>query len=254
MVVFHFKAFTSECSFTPGHGSVIFRPASATKLCTGIFVTSVRKRKQKQEKVSELRQTWSKNSHKFLKYIFASRTGVPVLNSIKHHGILIPYSFALHILFLFVCMIFEKDGIAFRVKSNRCQPNNRRSDCQVSGSIEWKCGWLHTKAHTSEHHHSNSFDNELYYFAAHSYIFAHQLQLMKCAQRVHQVNMRQECCESHYHYQHLSNSQLADNKIKRIAVLLNASAVDTSKRGGICENGRRARHFSAHKIRLFQVV
>lgn len=41
MVVFHFKAFTSECSFTPGHGSVIFLPASATKLCTCTFVTSV---------------------------------------------------------------------------------------------------------------------------------------------------------------------------------------------------------------------
>lgn len=49
MVVFHFKAFTSDCSLTPGHGSVIFLPASAKNLCIGMFVTSVRKKNEQRE-------------------------------------------------------------------------------------------------------------------------------------------------------------------------------------------------------------
>lgn len=40
VVVFHFKALTSECSYTPGHGNVIFFPATAMNFRTGMFVTS----------------------------------------------------------------------------------------------------------------------------------------------------------------------------------------------------------------------
>lgn len=50
MVVFHFKAFTSDCSLTPGHGIVMFLPASAINLCIGMLVTSGIKQREKEEK------------------------------------------------------------------------------------------------------------------------------------------------------------------------------------------------------------
>lgn len=53
VAVFHFKALTSECSFTPGHGNVIFLPASAINFWTGMFGVSAEKKTINKLKLKE---------------------------------------------------------------------------------------------------------------------------------------------------------------------------------------------------------
>lgn len=72
-MVFHVNVSTSECSLTPGHGIVIFLPASAINFWTGTFLTS----EIKTNKIKIKKKIW-----KFIRCNFSSFRMFYIYNNI----------------------------------------------------------------------------------------------------------------------------------------------------------------------------